>query len=194
MNAQEQNEAETCVKVVKSLAGLEEGQKLSGCSKSFEEMLASGDDPAGTKVYLNFLKEKVEKEQPQGGENESSATEKVKQLKKERLAEEKSESAQALDNIEQLKENRLAEVRNWLSCHNFFKEEKSEDLSNNSEKKENTKVRNVPGSKAYKVATQQRQRLIKEREMKRKSLQRPDLLLLKTTLRLVRNFENFGKV
>ena len=34
VNIFKQNEAETCVKVVKSLAGLEEGQKLSGCSKS----------------------------------------------------------------------------------------------------------------------------------------------------------------
>ena len=34
VNIFKQKEAETCVKVVKSLAGLEEGQKLSGCSKS----------------------------------------------------------------------------------------------------------------------------------------------------------------
>jgi len=160
MNAQEQKEAETRAKVMKSLAGLEEGQKLSGCSKSFEEMLGSGDNPAGTKLYLNFLKKKMEKEQQQGGEkNESSTIEKLKQLKA-RLAEEKSKSTQALDKIEQLKHKRLAE----------FKQEKIKNSSNNAEMKENAKIRNVPGSKAFNVSTQQRKRLEKEREMKRKSL------------------------
>ena len=53
-----------------------------------EEMLGSGDNPAGTKLYLNFLKKKMEKEQQQDGEkNKSSAIEKLKKLKMERLAE-----------------------------------------------------------------------------------------------------------
>ena len=51
-------------------------------------MLGSGDNPAGTKLYLNFLKKKMEKEQQQDGDkNKSSAIEKLKQLKMDRLAE-----------------------------------------------------------------------------------------------------------
>ena len=51
-------------------------------------MLGSGDNPAGTKLYLNFLKKKMEREQQQDGDkNKSSAIEKLKKLKMERLAE-----------------------------------------------------------------------------------------------------------
>ncbi|XP_078485288.1 protein MCM10 homolog [Ciona intestinalis] len=61
-----QKEAIEKSKIMQAISGIKEEQAISGCSNTFEAMLTSGDNIAGSRQFLNHLqrkqKEKIEKE------------------------------------------------------------------------------------------------------------------------------------
>merc|ERR1712096_60906 len=106
MNAQEQEKAEMRAKVMKNLAGLDDIHKLSGCSKSFEEMLGSGDNPAGARLYLNFLKNKMDRDAKI--EKSKSALDKIKELKQKRIEEKNKDQVNSLEKKEKKKSRNIS--------------------------------------------------------------------------------------